>query len=143
MAGCIMICKSSWANKAVPLWGFFFVATFTAAQIMILVIINANTAGHTKKAVTNGIVWATYAIANAIDPPLVITTEVNQHYPTALITVLSIMAFVFITLGLFSFYLSYMNKKKDGVSLLQDHDAVTTGFLDLTDRKNPNFRYKW
>jgi hypothetical protein len=50
--------KSSMATYNAPLAGFYLLGFFSAIYVMILVMISANTAGHTKKAFTVGLVWA-------------------------------------------------------------------------------------
>lgn len=143
MAGCVMIWQSDWdQSRAVPLWGFFLTSVFSATFVMILTLMAANTAGHTKKAVTAGIVWASYCASNGIAPLTVKTQEVDDHYPTAFITILIMMSFVFVLLGGFRWYVLYVNKKRDEVRTVDRTEAAKTAFLDMTDRANPNFRYQ-
>lgn len=109
---------------------------------MILTLMAANTAGHTKKAVTAGVVWASYCIANGIAPLTVRTEEEAGHYPSAFITILVMMSLVFVLLALFRAYIFHLNKKRDETGTVDRNEAAMTGFLDMTDRANPNFRYQ-
>ena len=136
-----MIWKSNWQHKAVPLWGFFMLAVFSATYLMILSLVAANPAGHTKKAITAGLVWASYSVSNGV-APLVKTQEQSSHYPTAFIPIISMMSLTFVLLGCFRTYLWYLNRQRDGVGPVDQAAAAMTGFLDITDRENENFRYQ-
>ena len=142
IVGSGMIWKSNWQHKAVPLWGFFILTVFTATYLMILSPVAANTAGHTKKAVTAGLVWASYSVSNGVAPLLVKTQEQSSHYPTAFITIISMMTLTFVLLMCYRMYVLYLNKKRDDLGPVDQAAAAMTGFLDITDRENENFRYQ-
>lgn len=137
-----MVWKSDWEhNRAAALWGFFMLTIFSATQAMILSLVGANTAGHTKKAVTAGLVWGSYSISNGIAPLLVKTTEKQRHYPSAFIPIMAMMTLTFVLLGIYRIYMVHLNRKKDSVMLVDMNAAARTGFLDITDTQNENFRY--
>ena len=143
IAGAVMIWKSNWPHtKAASLWGFFMLTVFSGTQVMVLSLVGANTAGHTKKAITAGLVWAAYSVSNGIAPLLVKTQETAQHYPSSLIPIISLMSLVFVLLGIYRIYIMHLNKKRDSVKLVDRDSAARTGFLDITDRENENFRYQ-
>jgi prolipoprotein diacylglyceryltransferase len=143
MTGSIMIWQSNWQHtKAVPLWGFYLASVFSSTLVMILALMAANTAGHTKKAATSGLVWASYCASNGIAPLTVKTQEETNHYPTAWIIILSMTSLTFILLGLFRIYLLNLNKKRDEARLVDRTEAATTAFMDMTDGENENFRYQ-
>ena len=142
IAGSVMIWKANWANRAAPLWGFYLISIFSSTLVMTLTLVAANTAGHTKKAVTSGLVWATFCVSNGVAPLLVFATEENTHYPTTFKIIISMMALSFVTLGLFRCYLIRENGKRDQTTPVQKEDADKTAFMDLTDCVNTNFRYQ-
>ena len=142
IAGVVMIWKSDWQNRAVPLWGFYLTAVFGTVVVMTLTIMSANTAGHTKKSLTAGLVWAASCVANGIAPLTVLTQEQEDHYPTAWKIIIAMMTVSFVALGGLRFYLLRMNKKRDEVMPVSREEAAHTAFLDLTDRQNHNFRYE-
>ena len=143
IAGAVMIWRSDWqTTKAVSLWGFFMLPVFAGTQVMILSLVAANTAGHTKKAVTSGLVWASYSTSNGVAPLLIKTQETASHYPSAFIPIIAMMSLVFILLGMYRVYIFSLNEKRDSVRLVDRDEAVRTGFLDITDRENDNFRYQ-
>lgn len=138
-----MMWKSSWKVLSIPLGGFFLLGFFAVPYVMLLSLMSANTAGHTKKAFTAGLVWTSAILSNAVGPFLVKTTEVKEHYPTLIITILAMLAMCVVLLIGFRFYLSHLNKARDARALVSEYDLVTTAFEDMTDRENPNFRYSW
>ena len=118
-------------------------STFSTAYVMLLSLMSANTAGHTKKAVTAGLVWIAYSISNGIAPITVLTQEKDQHYPTAFFIIIGFMSASFILLALLSLYLRRQNKKRDAIRLVSREESARTAFLDMTDMKNQNFRYHY
>ncbi|KAL2074284.1 hypothetical protein VTL71DRAFT_8062 [Oculimacula yallundae] len=147
IAGSTMVWQSdSWSsktsNRGVPLWGFYMMAVFSTTYVMILALMAANTAGHTKKAFTAGLVWASYCISNGIAPVTVLTQEEKQHYPTAFIIILVFMSLTFLLLVGFKFYLEGLNRKRDANGTASRDAAAMTGFNDTTDGKNGNFRFQ-
>ncbi len=147
IAGAIMIWTSGpWGEKfpkATPLWGFYMMTTFGAAYVMLLSLMTANTAGHTKKAVTAGLIWASSCISNGIAPVTILTQEEDAHYPTAFKLIIAFMSVAFVLLALFKFYLMRANEKRDAVKLVSREESARTAFLDMTDIKNSNFRYQY
>lgn len=143
VAGSCVIWKGSWTNIAVPLVGFYLLAFFACSYVMTLSLMAANTAGHTKKAVTAGLIWATYCISNGVAPLLVKTSQAATHYPTLFEPLLAFLG-LNIMLGIITrVYLQSLNKKRDTVAPVEENDAARTAFEDLTDHENPNFRYSW
>ncbi|CAM1509565.1 Fc.00g033040.m01.CDS01 [Cosmosporella sp. VM-42] len=141
IAGSVMVWKSDWHTKITPLWGFYLTSIFSTTLVMILTLMAANTAGHTKKAVTSGLVWASYCASN-IAPLTVRTQEQDEHYPTAWKIILSMMSLTFVLLAVFRSYVLRLNKIRDQISLVNTEDAARTAFMDKTDRRNGNFRYE-
>lgn len=143
IAGCVMIWKSSWQNLGIPLAGFILLILFAVAYVMVLSLMTANTAGHTKKATTSGIVWALTVVANAVGPLLVKTTEVKQHYPSLIEPTLAVLSLGIVLMLSLRFYLTVQNKRRDRSGEVTESNIDETAFEDLTDRENPNFRYSW
>jgi hypothetical protein len=146
VAGVCMVWKSGdWnstqTNRGIPLWGFYMMTVFSTTYVMVLALMAANTAGHTKKAITAGLVWASYCISNGIAPVTVLTQEEKDHYPTAFIMILVFMSLSFIVLVAFRWYLLRLNKKRDAIKVVSREEAAITAFMDMTDLKNENFRY--
>ncbi|KAF2160321.1 hypothetical protein M409DRAFT_70496 [Zasmidium cellare ATCC 36951] len=143
IAGCVMIWKSSWQNLGIPLAGFILLIFFAVAYVMLLALMTANTAGHTKKAITSGLVWSLTVISNAVGPLLVKTTEAKQHYPSLIEPTLAVLALGIVMIVSLRFYLSTENKRRDRNGTVTESGANETAFEDMTDWENPNFRYSW
>ena len=137
-----MIWKSDWKNRIVPLLGFYLIAVFSTTLVMTLTLMSANTAGHTKKVTTAGLVWAATCLANAVSPLTVLTEEEAQHYPTAWKIIISMMSLAFVLFAVQRYYVLQMNDKRNQVSAVSRELAAQTAFMDLTDRENDNFRYE-
>ena len=103
------------------------ITVFSATFVMILSLVAANTAGHTKKAVTAGAVWVAYSASNGVAPLLVRTQEEAKHYPTAFIVIISMISFTFVLLLLYRNYVFYLNRRKDNVRLVDKDAAAMTG----------------
>lgn len=142
IAGSIMVWKSDWSVKATPLCGYYLTSIFSTTLVMVLSLMAANTAGHTKKAVTSGLVWASYCASNGVAPLTVRTQEQDEHYPTAWKIILSMMSLTFVLFGVFRTYILRMNKRRDSVQLVHSDEAARTAFMDMTDGTNRNFRYE-
>ena len=142
VAGSVMIWKSNWEHKATPLWGFYLISIFSTTLVMVLTLMAANTAGHTKKTVTSGLVWATYCASNGVAPLLVFGSEESAHYPTTFKIIIAMMSLTFVLLGFFRFYVLRINKKRDEIRMVEKQGADRTAFMDLTDKMNENFRYE-
>ena len=138
-----MMWKSSWANISVPLAGFFLLGFFAVPYVMLLALMSANTAGHTKKVFTSGMVWSSAILSNAVGPLLVKTTETEEHYPTLVIPILAMLAMCVVLVTGFRFYILHLNKTRDARGPVSEDDLALTAFEDMTDHENPNFRYSW
>ncbi|KAL7913901.1 MFS general substrate transporter [Trichoderma velutinum] len=143
ITGCAVIWKSDWAHVGVPFAGFVLLAFFAVAYVMLLSLMTANTAGHTKKSVTSGLVWASTVTSNAVGPLLVDTTEAAQHYPSLVVPIIALVGLSIVMVGLLRIYMTYQNKRRDANSTVTEGGINQTAFQDLTDRENPNFRYSW
>ena len=122
--------------------GFILLGAFFSVYVMVIATMSANTAGHTKKAFTAGVIWATFATANGVAPYLVKTTEVGEHYPTEFKTVIGASCGVMVLAAILYTYLAWQNKKRD-VDGKATVDGEDVNFHDLTDGENPYFRYSF
>ena len=141
IAGTLMLWKSSWVNKGVPVAGFIMLAFNTLPTLMILALLSANTGGFTKKAFTSAMVWAAYCITNGWAPLLVKPQEAEEHFPTLCIPLVSLLAVAFATVVCLRLYLMAENRRRDRIAPVNEISKAQTAFVDLTDKENPNFRY--
>ncbi|OJJ48428.1 hypothetical protein ASPZODRAFT_1594647 [Penicilliopsis zonata CBS 506.65] len=124
---------------------YYLTGPYNAAFVLILSMQIANTAGHTKKVVTNAVLFLGYCTGN-IAGPFFYKTNQSPSYPLGIWSMIVshlVEAVLITTLG---FLLRWENQKRDQIQSqmeggLEGRDLDATAFLDLTDRENPNFRY--
>jgi hypothetical protein len=109
---------------------------------MVLTLMAANTAGHTKKVITAGLVWVTYCVSNGVAPLLVFRSEKKAHYSITFKIIISMMLLTLVLLAVFRDYVLHLNKRRDALRSVEKHEADRTAFIDTTDMMNKNFRYE-
>ncbi|PWY96382.1 MFS allantoate transporter [Aspergillus sclerotioniger CBS 115572] len=124
---------------------YYLTGPYNAAFVLILSMQIANTAGHTKKVVTNAVLFLGYCTGNIAGPFF----YKESQKPTYELGIWSMIvchlleAALISTLGLL---LRWENRRRDRIQSqatggLEGRDLDSTAFLDLTDRENLNFRY--
>ncbi|KAI2628176.1 putative MFS allantoate transporter [Xylaria nigripes] len=121
-------------QQAGRLVSYYLTGPYNAAFVMILSLQTANTSGHTKKVVTNAVLFLGYCTGNAPQYELGIWSIIVSH----LLEVVLIITF-WITLR----RENIRRDKKQAVMEggLEGRDLDITAFADMTDRENMNFRY--
>ncbi|KAK7756355.1 hypothetical protein SLS62_001581 [Diatrype stigma] len=116
--------------------------------IFVLAFLTANTSGHTKKVVTNAVLFLGCRGANnfIIVGPFFYLTEQAPSYSLGIWSmIVSHLLEVVIIVTLWTL-LSRENRRRDKLQAameggLEGRDLDSTAFADLTDRENLNFRY--
>ncbi|KAK7901053.1 hypothetical protein LTR67_003339 [Exophiala xenobiotica] len=124
---------------------YLLTGPYNAAFVMILSLQIANTAGHTKKVVTNAVLFLGYCTGNIAGPFFYKTAQA----PTYMLGIWSmIVSHLLEVVIIISFYILMKaeNKRRDKIQSAQEgglegRDLDATAFGDLTDRENMNFRY--
>ncbi|OJD36355.1 mfs allantoate transporter [Diplodia corticola] len=124
------------------LWCYYLTGPYNAAFVLLLSLTIGNTAGHTKKVVTNACLFLGYCTGN-IAGPFFFKTEQQPTYTLGIWSMIVCHLLEVVLILIFRTLLSRENKRRDrkfgeGVTV-QDLDA--TAFGDLTDWENENFRY--
>ncbi|KAN0096515.1 putative MFS allantoate transporter [Hyaloscypha variabilis] len=138
-------------NKAGRLICYYLTGPYNAAFVMILSLQTANTAGHTKKVVTNACLFLGYCTGNIAGPFFYKDNQSPRYELGIWSMVVSHLLEVVVILTL-RVLLSRENKRRDklqGVSESEGEDSKAerererdrTAFSDMTDRENLNFRY--
>ena len=155
-------------NKPGRLVSYYLTGPYNAAFVMVLSMSTANTAGHTKKVVTNGsyfvpsvppqlpsptsltppfpaVLFLGYCTGNIVGPFFYLSSQAPRYELGIWSMIVShlIEAVLILTLR---FLLARENKRRDEVQSameggLEGRDLDATAFGDLTDRENLNFRY--
>ena len=119
---------------------YLLTGPYNAAFVMILSLQIANTAGHTKKVVTNAVLFLGYCTGN-IAGPFFYKTNQSPSYPLGIWSMIVSHLLEVCTISTLWFLLSNENKRRDRVQSemeggLEGRDLDATAFGDLTDREN-------
>jgi hypothetical protein len=124
---------------------------YNAAFVMILSLQTANIAGHTKKVVTNAVLFLGYCTGN-IAGPFFYRTDQSPSYPLGIWSMIVSHLLEVVVILTLRYLLARDNKSRDriqGVSgsetedekFARERERDATAFSDMTDRENLNFRY--
>jgi hypothetical protein len=120
--------------------------------------------GHTKKVVTNAVLFLGYCTGNIAGPffyksyqayapsfqqpniPLPLTPPYRPVYPLGIWSMIVSHLIEVVLIATLGLLLRWENKRRDRLQErdaggLEGRDLDATAFLDLTDRENMNFRY--
>ncbi|KAF2139587.1 uncharacterized protein K452DRAFT_254081 [Aplosporella prunicola CBS 121167] len=122
------------------LWCYYLTGPYNAAFVLLLSLTIGNTAGHTKKVVTNAVLFLGYCAGNIAGPFFYKNNQAPEYTLGIWSIIVSHLLEVVLILVL-RFILSRENKKRDDRSGQEEPDLDATAFSDLTDRENENFRY--
>lgn len=132
-------------NKAGRLICYYLTGPYNAAFVMILSMSTANTAGHTKKVVTNAVLFLGYCTGN-IAGPFFYKTSQSPRYQLGIWSMIVSHLIEVVLIITLRFLLHWENVKRDKIQRdlpggLEGRDLDATAFSDMTDRENLNFRY--
>lgn len=119
---------------------YYLTGPYNAAFVLVLSLTTANTAGHTKKVITNGILFLGYCTGNIAGPFFYKTYQAPTYELGIWSMVVSHLLEVVIVLVLRTL-LSYENRRRDRLQAEagMERNLDETAFADMTDRENPNF----
>lgn len=137
------------SNQVGRLICYYLTGSYNASFVIILSILTDNIAGHTKKVVTNAMIFLGVCAGNIAGP---FFYKSNQAPGYALgIWSMIVANFVEIALILFlGFALAWENRRRDRIhavvpggdaDYMRQLELDRTAFSDLTDTENMNFRY--
>ncbi|OAA35722.1 Major facilitator superfamily domain, general substrate transporter [Beauveria brongniartii RCEF 3172] len=118
---------------------YFYLGPF----ILSLGLNAANTAGHTKKVVTNALAFIAYCTSNIIAPQF-FKSHQAPLYPLGVAAILASYVLAMIIISLYALYCWRENRRRDAIDVAAGADGhIDTDFRDLTDKENIHFRYVW
>lgn len=124
------------SNKAGRLICYLLTGPYNAAFVLILSLVSSNTAGHSKKVMTNAVTFLGYCVGN-ISGPFFYKASQAPRYPLGIGSLLfSHFCEVALIVAL-GFYLKWENKRRDR----KYPDWGSHAFEDITDISNKGFRY--
>lgn len=130
---------------------YYLTGPYNAGFVLMLSLSTANIAGHTKKVVTNAVLFLGYCTGN-IAGPFFYKAEQAPTYPLGIWSmIVSHLIEICIVLTL-RFLLKHENARRDRLQGVgkwaraeadgaAERDLDATAFGDLTDKENLNFRY--
>jgi hypothetical protein len=119
---------------------YLLTGPYNAAFVMILSLQIANTAGHTKKVVTNAVLFLGYCTGN-IAGPFFYKTNQSPTYSLGIWSMIVSHLLEVCTIITLWLLLSNENRRRDRIQSaepggLEGRDLDATAFGDLTDREN-------
>ncbi|CAA21238.1 Membrane transporter [Schizosaccharomyces pombe] len=145
LAGCLMIWKIPDSNPYGRLVGVWFTMWVPASSALLLSLISSNVAGYTKKTVTSATVFVFYSVGNIVSPQLFKSGQTPEYIEGIQAMIVSLCIIIAIAFVLTGYYI-YENKRRDRL-LAEDpslgESIKNEEFMDLTDRQQPKFRYRW
>ncbi|KAM0712148.1 hypothetical protein Q7P37_011242 [Cladosporium fusiforme] len=132
-------------NQAGRLVSYYLTGPYNAAFVMVLSMSTANTAGHTKKVVTNAVLFLGYCTGNIAGPFFYLSSQ-SPRYTLGIWSMIVSHLLEAALILLLRFILARENRRRDKVQSameggLEGRDLNATAFGDLTDWENLNFRY--
>ncbi|KAJ5524309.1 hypothetical protein N7513_009429 [Penicillium frequentans] len=141
LLGSCLLAFSPTDMKAAQLAGNYLVQVVGSALPLMYSLVGANVAGHTKKVSMNAILLMSFCLGNILGP-LTFRTEDAPNYIPAKISIVATIAVAIVASLLLRYYYIWENRRRDQ----QNEGEVgqeNLGFLDMTDRNNRQFRYKY
>ena len=124
--------------------GYYLNQVSPMGMICALSCFSSNTAGHTKKIVSNALFLIGYCVGNLVGPQTFISSQAPT-YTGGQISIVVCYAVSLVLLAWVYFNYYYENKKRekkrrdfgDSFGIIENSE-----FADLTDKENPNFVYR-
>ncbi|KAK5129872.1 hypothetical protein LTR08_002749 [Meristemomyces frigidus] len=120
------------------LFAVYILASYGGGYAVLMSMQIANTAGYTKRSVGSSGMFMGYCLGNFLGP-LVFKAEEAPGYRTGWITTVVTSAAAVILCIVYRAYNAWENKRRDKSGQMEAYEHAFED--DLTDRKNPQFRY--
>ncbi|KAL4806632.1 MFS allantoate transporter [Aspergillus unguis] len=122
---------------------YYLTGSYNASFVIILSILTGNIAGHTKKVITNAMIFLGVCAGNIAGPFFYKETQAPGYslgiWSMIVANFVEIALILLLLLGL-----KWENARRDRLQGSRDIDQAEldrTAFCDLTDKENVNFRY--
>jgi len=135
------------SQRAGLLAGVYLVNMETVTLFLVFGLTTANVAGQTKRVAANALISGAFSIGNIIGPQLFQPKDAPQFIPAKIILLVTEIATAIIAAALRIYY-GWQNKIRDDAErkdreLGELKEVVNIEWLNLTDRENKTFRYKY
>jgi len=126
-------------NKTGSLVAYYFQKLFTATYILNFSMVAENTAGHTKKVLTNAILLVGSTTGSLSGPQLTKNDPTYAKVKLVMMICPAVCIFIFATIRALNIM---ENRRRDRLAAEAGLTHVENSeFMDLTDGENPEFRY--
>ncbi|KAJ7056873.1 major facilitator superfamily domain-containing protein [Mycena amicta] len=134
-------------ERAGLLVGVYLVNTITVALYLVFSLTTANVAGQTKRVAANALISGAFSVGNIIGPQLFKPKDAPQYIPAKIILLVTQIATAVFAAALRVYY-GWQNKSRDEAARIRKEggeakDVENVEWLNLTDRENKTFRYKY
>ncbi|KAJ7052717.1 allantoate permease [Mycena amicta] len=136
-------------QRAGLLAGVYLVNMETVTLFLVFCLTTANVAGQTKRVAANALISGAFSIGNIIGPQLFKPKDAPQYIPAKIILLVTEIATAMFAAALRIYY-GWQNKVRDEAARKameeeggETKDVENIEWLNLTDRENKTFRYKY
>jgi hypothetical protein len=134
--GCLLLAVLP--QNGIKLLAFYLSWPCTGAYTLIVTLISSTVSGYSKKIFYNGILMIAYTLGNFIGPLVILDNEAPA-YKSAMWVYFTANVLVCVCFVLMRVWLSRLNVKKAPGRTNEPTDVN----LNLTDREDPNYVYKF
>ncbi|KAJ6565458.1 putative MFS transporter [Mycena vulgaris] len=127
--------------------GVYLVNMQTVTLFLVFCLATANVAGQTKRVAANALISGAFSIGNIIGPQLFKPKDAPQFIPAKTILLVTAIVTSMIAAALRVYY-GWQNKIRDAAEEKEREsgdvkEVANIEWLNLTDRENKTFRYKY
>jgi hypothetical protein len=130
------------SNKAGLLTGIYLVNFIVPTVMIAYQFTAANTSGHTKRSFSTTLMAFSFGVGNIIGPQTFRAQDAPQYLPAKITVLATQCAGAVLAVALFGYYTWSNSRRAHTRSATQcDVSSSDEDVNDVTDRKDPNFRY--
>ncbi|KAI1861478.1 hypothetical protein JX265_009445 [Neoarthrinium moseri] len=120
------------------LFAVYILASYGGGYAVLMGLQIANTAGYTKRSLGSSGIFVGYCLGNFLGP-LVFKAEEAPHYTTGWITTIATSAVAVVLTFVYRCLCAWENRRRDKTGEMEAFQHAYND--DLTDKRNPQFRY--
>ncbi|KAJ7025897.1 allantoate permease [Mycena alexandri] len=135
------------SHRAGLLAGVYMVNMETVTLFLVFCLTTANVAGQTKCVAANALISGAFSLGNIIGPQLFKPKDAPQYIPAKIVLLVTEIATAMFAAALRIYY-GWQNKVRDAAERKEREtgdvkEVVNIEWMNLTDRENKTFRYKY
>ncbi|KAF7329664.1 MFS domain-containing protein [Mycena kentingensis (nom. inval.)] len=133
------------SNRAGLLAGVYMVNMQTVTLFLVFCLTTANVAGQTKRVAANALISGAFSVGNIIGPQLFRPQDAPKFLRAKIVLLVTEIVTAMIAAALRIYY-GWQNKARDEAARAkqgQEKHVENIEWLNLTDRENKTFRYKY